>query len=70
MDKYIGFDIDNKKTVACVAQKGGKTSYEQQPGKPLLIAGIKLQGNTRRAIHVSTRFIKLQEIPNVMEPDT
>ncbi len=22
MDKYIGFNIDSKKTVACVAQKG------------------------------------------------
>ncbi|AQT69285.1 hypothetical protein STSP2_02474 [Anaerohalosphaera lusitana] len=24
MDKYIGFDIDSKKTVACVVQKGKK----------------------------------------------
>ena len=37
MDKYIGFDIDNKKTVACVVQKRGKTSYEQQPSKPLVL---------------------------------
>jgi len=22
MDKYIGFDVDSKKTVACVIQKG------------------------------------------------
>ena len=27
MDKYIGFDIDNKKTVACVIQEGKKDSY-------------------------------------------
>ena len=27
MDKYIGFDIDDKKTVACVVQKGGKAKY-------------------------------------------
>ena len=24
MDKYIGFDIDSKKTVVCVVQKGKK----------------------------------------------
>jgi len=24
MDKYIGFDIDSKKTIVCVAQKGKK----------------------------------------------
>jgi len=27
MDKYIGFDIDSNKTVACVVQKGKKDSY-------------------------------------------
>ncbi len=27
MDKYIGFDIDNKKSVACVVQKGEKDRY-------------------------------------------
>ena len=27
MDKYIGFDIDSKKTVACVVQKGQKDKY-------------------------------------------
>lgn len=27
MDKYIGFDIDNKKTVACVVQKGQKDKF-------------------------------------------
>jgi len=27
MDKYIGFDIDSKKTVACVVQKGEKDRY-------------------------------------------
>lgn len=27
MDKYIGFDIDSKKTVACVVQKGKKEVY-------------------------------------------
>ncbi len=27
MDKYIGFDADSKKTVACVIQKGEKDRY-------------------------------------------
>ncbi len=27
MDKYIGFDIDSKKTIACVVQKGKKEMY-------------------------------------------
>jgi len=27
MDKYIGFDIDSKKTIACVVQKGRKDKY-------------------------------------------
>ena len=28
MEKYIGFDIDDKKTVACVVQKGKKDRYD------------------------------------------
>jgi len=28
MNKYIGFDIDNKKTVACVVQKGRRELYQ------------------------------------------
>ncbi len=27
MDKYIGFDVDSKKTVACVVQKGKKDRF-------------------------------------------
>jgi hypothetical protein len=27
MDKYIGFDIDSKKTVACIVQKGERDRY-------------------------------------------
>ena len=27
MDKYIGFDIDSNKTVACVVQKGQKDRF-------------------------------------------
>ena len=28
MEQYIGFDIDDKKTVACVVQKGKKDRYD------------------------------------------
>ena len=28
MDKYIGFDIDDKKTVVCVVQNGKKDVYD------------------------------------------
>ena len=31
MDKYIGFDIDDKKTVVCVVQKGKKDIYDTIP---------------------------------------
>jgi hypothetical protein len=27
IDKYIGFDIDSKKTVACIVQKGERDRY-------------------------------------------
>ncbi len=30
MDKYIGFDIDCNKTVACVVQNGKKDLYATQ----------------------------------------
>ena len=30
-DKYIGFDIDSKKTVACVIQQGRKDLYATFP---------------------------------------
>jgi hypothetical protein len=28
MDKYIGIDVDSKKTVACVIQKGERDAYK------------------------------------------
>ena len=31
MDKYIGFDIDDKKTVACIVQNGKKDIYDTIP---------------------------------------
>ena len=33
MDKFIGFDIDNKKTIACVVQKGGKDRFATLPSE-------------------------------------
>jgi hypothetical protein len=38
MDKYIGFDVDSKKTVACVVQKGEKDKYTSNG---VLSAGLK-----------------------------
>jgi len=34
MDKYIGFDVDSKKTVACVVQKGKSLTNQQWPLNP------------------------------------
>ena len=31
MDKYIGFDVDSKKTVACVVQNGHKDQFTTLP---------------------------------------
>ena len=31
MDKYIGFDVDSNKTVACVIQEGKKDVYQTLP---------------------------------------
>jgi len=33
MDKFVGFDIDNNKTVACVVQKGRKERFATLPSK-------------------------------------
>ena len=34
MDKYIGFDVDSKKTVACVIEDGKKDVYQTLPTDP------------------------------------
>jgi hypothetical protein len=54
MNKYIGFDINDKKTVACVVQKGGKTSYEQRTGKPLLSESLTnpVQRQSGAGLHI------------------
>ncbi len=33
MDKYIGFDVADKKTIAWVIEKGCPDSYQPWPGK-------------------------------------
>lgn len=35
MDKYIAFDVDSKKTVACVVQKGKPVTSQQRPLNPM-----------------------------------
>jgi len=68
MDKYIGFDVDSKKTVACVIQKGERDRYttfrtdmgqmksflqqQRQPGDKLNLT-FEVSGQSR--LHV--RFI-------------
>ncbi len=42
MDKYIGFDIDSKKTVACVVQKGERDRYCLRPKAVSLTTFIQL----------------------------
>jgi len=37
MDKYIGFDMDSKKTVACVVQNGKKDNQLVRTLKPIRI---------------------------------
>jgi transposase len=37
MDKYIGFDVDSKKTVACVISRGGKDVYATLPTDPVVM---------------------------------
>jgi hypothetical protein len=44
MDKYIGFDIDSKKTVACVVQKGENTNPLKQRVQRPIMAKLKLEG--------------------------
>jgi transposase len=43
MDKFIGFDIDNKKTIACVVHKGGKDRFATLPSKVEAMRGFLQQ---------------------------
>ena len=43
MDKFIGFDIDNKKTLACVVQKGRKERLASLPSKVEALRAFRQQ---------------------------
>ncbi len=40
MDKYIGFDIDSKKTIACVVQRGKKDRFTTLKTRILFLASL------------------------------
>ena len=53
MDKYIGFDIDDKKTVACVVQEGKKDVYETVPTDvELMRCWLKKQRRAKDKLHL------------------
>jgi len=49
MDKYIGFDVDSKKTVACVIEDGKKDVYQTLPTDPEVMRQWRIQIQHRRA---------------------
>ena len=54
MDKYIGFDIDDKKTVACVVQEGKKDVYETVPTDvELMRCWLKKQRRAKDKLHLT-----------------
>ena len=54
MDKYIGFDIDDKKTVACVVQKDEKDVYETMPTDvEVMRAWLKKQRGPNDKLHLT-----------------
>ena len=54
MDKYIGFDIDDKKTVACVVQEGKKDVYETVPTDvELMRAWLRKQRRAKDKLHLT-----------------
>jgi len=54
MDKYIGFDIDDKKTVACMVQTGKKDQYQTFPTEPAAMrAYLAQQRNSRCKLHLT-----------------
>lgn len=54
MDKYIGFDIDDKKTVACVVQNGKKDVYETMPTDiEAMRCWLKKQRNGKAKLHLT-----------------
>ncbi len=54
MDKYIGFDIDDKKTVACVVQAGQKDIYQTIPTEVAAMrAWLQSQRKSREQLHLT-----------------
>ncbi len=54
MDKYIGFDIHDNKTVACILEKGKKDIYQTIPTEiPAMKAWLKQQRNSRAKLHLT-----------------
>jgi len=54
MDKYIGFDIDDKKTVACVVQKDKKDVYEtMQTDVEVMRYWLKEQRRAKDKLHLT-----------------
>lgn len=54
MDKYIGFDIDDKKTVACVVQKGKKDKYATfATGIEQMKKFLKTERQGRQKVHLT-----------------
>jgi len=54
MDKYIGFDIDDKKTIACVVQEGKPDMYETLPTEiNFLKLWLKQQRNSSDKLHLT-----------------
>ena len=54
MDKYIGFDIDDKKTVACVVQQGKKDLYETMETDPAAMKKwLKKQRKGKQKLHLT-----------------
>ena len=71
MDKYIGFDIDSKKTVACIVQKGKKDKYATfVTGIEQMKKFLKTERQGREKLHLTfeisgmvTPMISLSLIP-------
>jgi transposase len=54
MDKYIGFDIDDKKTVACIVQKNQKDIYDTIKTDPAIMKQwLKKQRKGKQKLHLT-----------------
>jgi transposase len=54
MDKYIGFDIDDKKTVACIVQNGKKDIYETIKTDPAVMKKwLAIQRKDKEKLHLT-----------------